>query len=220
MTEFSATLSRRTMLSTAATLALVGATAGVAPERALAQSAIEAELMKPGALPDMVLGKADAPVTIVEYASMTCPHCANWHKTVLPHIKEKYIEPGKVKLIFREFPLDPLAAAASMLARCAPQDKYFDMTSMFFDQQRTWAHVDDPVSALFNLVKQVGFTQDSFKACLTNQTLLDGVKESRARADEKFGVDATPTFFVNGKKQKGFSTPDEVDQVLGPLVKS
>ena len=208
-----APISRRHLIAAAALLG------GLRAVPASAQSAFEAELMTPGPLPDMVLGKADAPVTIVEYASMTCPHCANWHKDVMPHVKKTYIEPGKVKMIFREFPLDPLATAASMLTRCQPADQYYDLTSMFFAQQRSWAHVDDPVTALFNIAKQVGFTQDSFKACLTNQTLLDGVKASRSRAEEKFGVDATPTFFVNGKKQASFSTPAEVDAVLGPLVK-
>src|SRR5690554_935145 len=127
--------------------------------------------MKPGPLPEMSLGKADAPVTIVEYASMTCPHCANFHKTTFPELKKKYIDTGKVRFIFREFPLDPLAAGGFMLARCAGKDdktKYFAMVETLFHQQKEWV-VQKPIEPLKSIAKQAGFTEQSFDQCLSDQ---------------------------------------------------
>ncbi len=210
---------RRFLESSAALLALAGA-AGLAATPAAAQGAYDlAEMMKPGPLPEITLGKDDAPVTVVEYASMTCSHCAHFHHEVFPYLKEKYIDTGKVKLVFREFPLDPLAAAVSMLSRCAPRDKYFDVMGLFFETQMTWARADNPVDALFNLSKQVGFTQDSFKTCLTDQKLLDGINAVKDRAADTFRVDGTPTFFVNGRPTKGIGSRDDLDKVLAPYVK-
>ena len=159
------------------------------------------ELMKPGPLPDLVLGKADAPITVVEYASMTCGHCANFHTKVFPTLKEKYVDTGKVRFIMREFPLDNLAAAASMLARCAGEGKTFPLISVLFAKQDEWAFVKgDPRPELFKFAKQAGFTQESFDKCLTDQKLLDDIAAVRARAADTFGVNSTPTFFINGKK--------------------
>lgn len=209
-------MTRRRFLATTATVALAGPTlAGPA----FAQNADVAELMKPGPLDEKALGDANAPVTVVEYASMTCGHCANFHKNVYPYLKSKYIDTGKVRLILREFPLDPLAIAVSMLARCAPEDKYFDMISLFFEHQAAWTRTDQPVDALFNLSKQVGFTQETFKQCLTNQSLLDGVNSVMKRGAEQFKVDSTPTFFVNGQRAKDFQTVEGVDRTLAPLLK-
>ncbi|MQT13930.1 DsbA family protein [Rhizobiales bacterium Sp-1] len=170
--------------------------------------------MKPTALGDRVLGKADAPVTIVEYASMTCPHCAAFHAETWPALKTQYIDTGKARFIFREFPLDPLAAAASMLARCAPEDKYYDMIDLFFDHQREWAYTDKPLDALQNMAKQAGFTQMSFEACLTNQKLLDGINAEKDQALSKFGVNSTPTFFVNGQKLVGEQTIESMGKAI------
>ena len=181
---------------------------------ASAQSPSVEELMRPGALPELVLGKADAPVTIIEYASMTCPHCANFHATTFPKLKEKYIDTGKVRFIFREFPLDPLAAAGSMLARCAGEDKAMSLIDVLFDKQREWA-VRQPLPPLLAIAKQAGFTQASFEQCLANQKLLDDIDVGRRRAMEKFGVNSTPTFFINGKIQRGSLTIEEVEKQLG-----
>ncbi len=167
------------------------------------------ELMKPGPLPDLVLGKADAPITVVEYASMTCGHCANFHTKVFPALKEKYVDTGKVRFIMREFPLDNLAAAASMLARCAGEGKTFPLISVLFAKQDDWAFVKgDPRPELLKFAKQAGFTQESFEKCLTDQKLLDDISAVRTRASDTFGVNATPTFFVNGKKLNGISLED------------
>jgi protein-disulfide isomerase len=178
------------------------------------------ELLKPGPLPDLVLGNADAPITVVEYASMTCGHCAHFHTTVFPTLKEKYIDTGKVRFIMREFPLDNLAAAASMLARCAGDGKTFPLISVLFAKQDEWAFVKgDPRPELLKFAKQAGFTQESFEKCLTDQKLLDDISNVRSRAAETFGVNATPTFFVNGKKLNGVGLAD-FEKAFEPILKS
>ena len=178
------------------------------------------ELMKPGPLPDLVLGNADAPITVVEYASMTCGHCAHFHTTVFPTLKEKYVDNGKVRFIMREFPLDNLAAAASMLARCAGDGKTFPLISVLFAKQDDWAFVKgDPRPELLKFAKQAGFTQESFEKCLTDQKLLDDIAAIRSRAAETFGVNATPTFFVNGKKLNGVDLAD-FEKAFEPILKS
>jgi len=215
-------LSRRRLLAaTAAGLAALPSIAlaqrkGPAP----AEVSVE-ELMKPGDLPDLVLGKSDSPVTIVEYASMTCGHCANFHNKVFPALKEKYIDSGKVRFIMREFPLDNLAAAASMLARCAGGEKSHALVGVLFEKQEQWAFVrGNPVPNLFEIAKQAGFTQDTFDKCLTDQRLLDQVTAVRTRASEKFQVSSTPTFFINGKRMTEAPTIEGFDKALGALLKS
>lgn len=176
-----------------------------------------AKLLEPGALPDKVMGKDDAPVTIVEYASMTCPHCAHFAETTLPTIKEKYIDTGKARLILREFPFDPRAEAGFMLARCSG-DNYFAMVDVLFKQQRTWAAADDAKSALLQISKLAGFSQEKFESCLTDQKLLDDVRAVRQRGEKEFGVDATPTFFINGNKYSGALSVDEMSAIIDGLA--
>ena len=190
-----------------------------APAAAAADAALD-ELMKPGPIPDLALGKADAPVTIVEYASMTCGHCATFHNTVFPALKEKYVDTGKVRLILREFPLDNLAAAASMLARCAGGDKTYALISTLFKDQDAWAFVKgNPVPALFKIAEAAGFTKESFDKCLTDQKLLDGITGTRDRASKSFNITSTPTFFVNGKRLNGPSDQIETfDKAIEPLL--
>lgn len=177
------------------------------------------ELMKPGDLPDLVIGNPDAKVTIVEYASMTCGHCANFHNRVFPELKTKYIDTGKVRLILREFPLDNLAAAASMLARCAGGEKTIALIDVFFHKQDEWAVRNNPVPKLFEIARQAGFTQESFDKCLTDDKLLAQIEAVRARANEKFGVNSTPTFFIQGKRLEGGSVLSDFDRALEPLLK-
>ena len=180
------------------------------------------ELMRPGPLPDLVLGKADAPVTIVEYASMTCPHCANFHKTTYPALKTKYIDTGKVRFIFREFPLDDLAVAGSMLARCAGKDdsaRAMALIDVLFASQDKWA-VRDPVPQLLQISKQAGFTQATFDECLKDQKLYDNILAMRERGSKDYKVESTPTLFVNGKMVKGGASIEELDKVIAPLLKS
>ena len=208
---------REFVVSTAAVLA-AGALFGSAP-LAFAQGPSNEELMRPGALPDLVLGKADAPVTIIEYASMTCPHCANFHTTTYPALKSKYIETGKVRFIFREFPLDDLAVAASMLARCAGAEKSMALIDVLFASQDKWA-TRDPIPALLQIAKQAGFTQASFDTCLKDQKLYNDILAVRERGSKEFKVESTPTLFVNGKLQKGGATIEELDKLIQPLLKS
>lgn len=177
------------------------------------------ELMKGQELPDLIIGKADAKVTIVEYASMTCPHCAHFHATVLPELKKKYVDSGQVRLIFREFPLDNLAAAGSMLARCAGGEKSLELIGTLFKRQDEWLVRGNPVPKLFEMAKTAGFTQEAFDKCLTDQKLLDTIMTIRSRASEKFGVNSTPTFFINGKRFQGSPTPGEFDKAIEPLLK-
>ena len=172
-----------------------------------------AKLLEPGPLPEKVMGKEDAPVTIVEYASMTCPHCARFHEQTLPDIKQKYIDTGKARLILREFPFDPRAEAAFMLARCS-NDNYFSMVDVLFRQQSNWAAVENAKDALLQIAKLAGFSQESFEACLTDQKLLDDVRAVRQRGEKEFGVDATPTFFINGKKYSGGMSVDEMSAII------
>jgi protein-disulfide isomerase len=189
--------------------------AAAAPE---AQGTVDmAELLKPGALPDKQLGKDDAKVTIVEYASMTCPHCAHFAETTFPDLKTKYIDTGKARYILREFPFDPSAEAGFMLARCA-KDNYFPMVDVLFRQQANWVGVPNTKDALLQISKLAGFTQESFEACLTDQKLLDDVRSVQKRGANEFKVDSTPTFFINGKTYKGAMSIAEMSAIIDPLL--
>jgi protein-disulfide isomerase len=224
------TLTRRhVLLGAAAVTAIIAAgSAGIylwsstdtaAAETPAGAEVSMADLLVPGPLGDQIQGQADAPVTIVEYASMTCPHCSHFHETTYPEMKKKYIDTGKVRFIFREFPLDPLAAAAAMLARCAGKDKFFPLVDAFFAQQKDWV-VQKPLQPMFAIAKQAGFTQQSFDECLANQQLLTNLEEQRTRATQKFNVNSTPTFFINGKTVRGALTPEELDKQVAPYLKS
>lgn len=176
------------------------------------------KLLADNQLPEQMLGEENAPVTIVEYASMTCSHCANFHESTLPAIKEKYIDTGKARLIFREFPFDPRAAAAFMLARCAPNNAYFPMVDVLFKQQSVWARAENARAPLENIAKLAGFTQETFQACLTNQQLLNDVNAVRERGQNEFGVSATPTFFINGKTYSGALSVDQMSTIIDGLL--
>lgn len=176
------------------------------------------KLMEPGALPEMSIGKADAPVTVVEYMSMTCPHCANFHNNTFDAIKAKYVESGKVRFVLREFPFDPRAAAAFMLARCAPEGQYFPMVSMLFKQQEQWAAAQNGRDALLQMSKLAGFSQESFEACLTNQKLLDDVNAVMQKGMKEYKVASTPTFFINGKRYSGDMSVDTMSALIDPLL--
>jgi protein-disulfide isomerase len=185
---------------------------------AFAQNPSLEELMQPGPLGDMALGEANAPVTIIEYASMTCPHCAHFHEATYPDLKKKYIDTGKVRFIFREFPLDQLAAAAFMLARCGDRDRYFAMIETLFAQQRDWV-VQRPLQPLMAIAKQAGLSEQQFNECLKNQQVLDAIEEVRQRAAQKLSVQSTPTFFINGKMFRGAATLAEFEKEITPYLK-
>ena len=145
---------------------------------------------------------------------MTCGHCANFHERTYPALKADYIDTGKVRFIFREFPLDPVAAGAFMLARCAPADKYFEIVDIMFEQQRTWAFTDNPYQSMLDFSKQIGFTKESFEECLGNQGLLDAIDAVKNRGANEFGVNSTPTFFINGEKHSGALSIEEMGKLI------
>jgi protein-disulfide isomerase len=219
-------ITRREFCQGSASLALALAVVGGSSLPVFAQQKPQTvpldELLKPEALPDMVMGDDKAPVTIVEYASMTCPHCAHFQEATFPDLKKRYIDTGKVRYIFREFPLDSLATAAFMLARCSGEtdkNKYFAMVDTLFRQQRQWA-VEKPLPPLLALAKQAGFTEKTFNDCLSNQKLLENIEKIRGQAVDQFKVESTPTFFINGGKYPGAMSIDEMAKVIDPYLKS
>jgi protein-disulfide isomerase len=209
-------ITRRDFALGASALALTAALGGLADISVVSPAQAQALLMQPGPLGEMALGDEKAPVTIIEYASMTCPHCAAFHATTFPELKKRYIDTGKVRFIFREFPLDQLALAAFLLARCAGPDKYFPMIDTLFQQQREWV-TQKPLGPLMAIAKQAGMSETAFNECLQNQKLVDGIEDVRQRA-MKLKVESTPSFFINGKQMRVFSIED-FEKAIAPLVK-
>ncbi len=175
-----------------------------------------ADLADAGPAGDIVLGSDKAPVTVIEYASMTCPHCAHFSMTTFPELQKRYIDTGKVRFIFREFPLDALAAAGFMLARCAGKDKFIPVIETLFAKQPDWV-VKEPLAAAARNRQAVRLHRAVFDACLANQKVLDGIQEVRDHAADKLGVNSTPTFFINGKKFVGDLSIDADGQGDRPL---
>ena len=214
----------RRAFTTALSLTGLSLLAGFSPLRlitgAMAQSA--ADVAKPVSLPDMAIGPADASVTITEYASMTCPHCAAFNAEVFPKIKAAYVDTGKVRYVFREFPLDIKAAAGSMLARCIAKDdapKYFAVIDMLFRQQNDWV-MKNTTETLTRIGKQAGLSQQAVEDCLKDQALLDKLAADQKYASDVLKVNSTPTFFINGEMVKGAATFEDFDKLIKPLLKS
>ena len=214
----------RRAFTTALSWTGLAALAGFSPLRlisgAFAQTA--ADVAKPQSLPDMALGPADAKVTITEYASMTCPHCAAFNEQVFPKIKAEYIDTGKVRYIFREFPLDIKAAAGSMLSRCIANgdpNKYFAVTDLLFKSQSDWV-MKNTTESLTRIGKQAGLSQQQVEDCLKDQALLDKIAADQKYASDVLKVDSTPTFFINGERIKGEASIEEFEKKINPLLKS
>jgi protein-disulfide isomerase len=211
------------MLTATAAFVLLGAAGAVLPQMTLpakadAPEVDKAELAKAGPDDDVVLGSDKAPVTIIEYASMTCPHCAHFSTTTFPELQKRYIDTGKVRFIFREFPLDALAAAGFMLARCGGNDKFMPIVETLFAKQPEWL-VKEPIEPLKSIAKQFGYTEQSFNECLANQKVLDAIQDVRDRGAGKLGVNSTPTFFINGKKFVGDQSIDALAKEIDPYLK-
>lgn len=206
-------LTRRAVMAAIA----IGALAFGGAAAAWGQDVNVGDLHAPGQLGEKALGPSDAKVTVVEYASMSCPHCAHFDAEVFDAFKLKYIDSGKVRYIFREFPLNAPAYAAAMVARCAPADRFFDVVHAFFRSQDTWLTAKDVKASILDIAKPFGFTQQSFDACLSNQALFDAINAVRDRG-ASFGVQATPTFFINGRKFQGGLTLEELDSAIEPLL--
>ncbi len=208
-----------------AALALTGAAAaiGLSPLRLISEASAQtaADVAKPVSLPDMALGPKEAPVTVVEFASMTCGHCANFNETVFPKIKSEFIDTGKIRYVFREFPLDIKAAAGSMLSRCIAKDdagKYFAVVDMLFKQQNEWV-MKNTAETLTRIGKQAGLSQQQVEECLKDQALLDKIAADQKFANEVLKVNSTPTFFINGEMLRGEQTFEEFSKKITPLLK-
>jgi protein-disulfide isomerase len=167
---------------------------------------------------DHVLGDPKAPVTVIEYASFTCPHCAHFAVTVLPEVKKKWIDTGKVKLIYRDFPLDQTALKAAQLAECSGKDKYFGVVDMIFGTQQKWATASDPIGELAKSLRIAGMDDAAVKACLANDKVQNDVIADY-KGGETLGVNSTPTLFINGEQFKGARTIDELDATFAKLAK-
>jgi protein-disulfide isomerase len=198
---------------------ILGATAlaGLAGFGSAGHAAVDlAALHMPPAEGDMTMGPETAKVTVVEYASASCPHCANFYKTTFPDLKKEYIDTGKIRFIFREFPHNQPALAAFMLARCAPKEKYFPLIDMFFLQQDSW--LEAPLEGLQKIAQLAGFTKESFDACLKNEAVAKGIIAVRDTAEKEFGVDSIPTFFINGELVKGETSIADFRKAIDPLL--
>jgi len=167
---------------------------------------------------DLVLGKPDAAITIVEYASLSCPHCAHFANAVLPKLKENWIDTGKAKLVLRYFPLDEPALRAEMLARCVPPERFYPLVEMMFETQDKWVVAKEWRGALEKLVRLAGIGKKEFDGCLADKALEDQVTQSRLTASQQLGVNSTPTFFINGKKFEGEPSLEAFEQLLSGLA--
>ncbi len=165
-------------------------------------------------LSDRILGKLDAPVTLIEYASKTCSHCASFHADVLPTLKKEYVETGKVKFIYREFPRNQLDVAVSMIARCGPRNRFFAVVDLFYKTQGQWGQSRDPITELTKIGRLAGITPKTVEACLQNREIFQGIVESGRQGQAKFNISATPTIIVNGQPVNGNVTMD----VLRPIL--
>jgi protein-disulfide isomerase len=206
-------ISRRTLVAACVTAPVV-----LGPFAAYAQATVNVQdLHAPSQLGDKSLGPENAPVTVVEYASMSCPHCAHFDATTFDQFREKYIDTGKVRYIFREFPLNAPAYATAMVARCAPADRYFDVIHAYFRSQQVWLSAPDLKTAILEIAKPFGFSEQTFDACISNQGLFAGMEAVKQRGSS-FGVQATPTFFINGKKYEGALSIAQLDEAIQPLL--
>lgn len=165
-------------------------------------------------LPDMVMGDAGAPIEIVEYASMTCHHCAAFHIDTLPLLKERYLDTGRARLVFREFPLDRAALTAAAIARCAGRERFFSFIHVLFETQQSWAQAADPVDAIKRILRMGGQRPDMVDACLEDGAAIDGILAVRLAGDRIYGIRSTPTFVVDGEVHAGNLSFEEFDRLL------
>ncbi len=212
----------RKFLTAMVALAALGAALGAALPAWAQAPAPEARLLAPrleGG--DMVMGLAGAPVTLIEYASLTCPHCATFHASALPQLKARYIDTGLVKHIYRDFPLDRVALAAAMLARCAGPERYFTFIDVYYQQQSNWTRggtLDQVMANLKGLTRLGGMPEPQIDACLANREVETAVLTQQLQGEREFQVRSTPTLIINGRPHIGPATFEALDQVLRPLA--
>ncbi len=176
-----------------------------------------AEVMQTGPLPEMAWGRADAPVTIIKYASLTCPYCRKFHLETFPELKRTYIDTGKVRFIIREFPIGKSAGNATIALRCAPPEKYLDLYGKFLAQHASWVSQEVRLDQIFKVASQVGMTRAQFDACLQNQGMIEGLKWVKERG-RKLGVIGTPNFFVQGRLVKKVLSMADIRAMVEPLL--
>lgn len=169
-------------------------------------------------LGDRSLGKVDAPVVLIEYASATCPHCAEFHEKLLPVIKAEYIDTGKVRFIFREFPLDNNALAVFMLVRCLPEDKFFATTDLVFRRQQLWAKAPNPGVEMTKIMNMAGMDKATFEACLKKEDLAKTLVDYSKKSAADFGIKGTPALFVNGEYVDGHKDMADVKKALDAAI--
>ncbi len=190
---------------------------GYRPAREVIKNPSLAEIMKPGPLPEMSVGRADAPVTIIKYASLTCPYCRQFQLTTYPQLKREYIDTGKVRFILREFPIGFQSGAATIALRCAKPEKYFDLYGKFMSQQNAWVSQEVRRDPIFKIASQVGMTRAEFDACYENQGMIAALNQVKERG-RTLGVIGTPNFFVNGKLVKTVLGMPEIRQMVDPII--
>jgi len=173
------------------------------------------ELLRAGPLGEREIGNPNAPVTVIEYASLTCPHCRNFHANVFPKVKQQYIDTGKVRYIVREFPIGRSAGNAAIINRCAPPDKYFVLLDAFLSRQDEWVSQEVRLDTIYGVAKSIGMSREAFDKCLSNQAIIEGLTEVKQRG-RQYGVVGTPTFFVNGRKAQGAITFEEIKALIEP----
>ncbi len=221
-------MNRNIWLSLVFGLSVAGLGAGLAPAALAGDSpavaaAPDAQALAPRKVGgDMVMGLDSAPVTLIEYASLTCPHCAHFDETTFPQLKSEYIDKGLVKYIYRDFPLDRMALAASQIAHCAGPERFFGFIDAIFRQQVTWTDGKDADTIIANLKKlarQGGLSDQAADACLANKELQDAVLAQSLKGEKEFKVDSTPTLIINGEKHPGALSFEELEAILKPLVK-
>ena len=183
---------------------------------------IKQEIIEPDAIFDKVkinkeefiLGKVNAPITMVEYASLTCSHCAQFHTLTLPLIKKEFIETGKVRLIYRDFPLDQFALTGSMIAHCAGKDRYFAFIQTMFAQQKQWSNDPQPIKALAQIARLGGMTKDKFEKCIKDKNVADAILQKRLDGDKQYKINSVPTILINGKRYSGGLTIEEFRSIV------
>jgi protein-disulfide isomerase len=186
---------------------------GVAVSALLATLPLGAVASEP-AIAERVLGDPDAPVTIIEYSSLTCPHCAAFHADTLPTLKERYIDTGQAKLVFRDFPLDQNALNAAVIAHCAGEDRYFAFLEAMFASQERWARSANPTESLLQLAGLGGMPREQAEACLADEAMVDAVLKKRLDGQEEFAIASTPSFIINGEMVSGNQSVDEFATVI------
>jgi protein-disulfide isomerase len=204
------------IFSTAAFAASSVLAAGGAPEPDRTMDM--ATVLKSGPLPELTMGDASG-VPVVEYGSLTCPHCATFSREIFPELKKDYIDTGKVRYIFREFSRNPLDVAAFVLARCIGDDKAFAAVELLFSQQDKWAFVDKPLEPLIAAMRPAGLSHDQAMECLKDQKKADAIVAIGKRGTDEIKMTGTPTFVIDGKVYGGELSIDQLKAILDPIIK-